>query len=247
MSGNCFFKSLKQAFRPLDFYVHFPDHTRCNAPSSSSSSSALCTTADPSSSSSSSLSSPTYPHGLPAKLFDPYFQSLPALASLLVQLVGFMVAMYGYSQVNDGVTEPEHKGLSMFFVSSHVLVNNVRTDDRELGEFMHAVQTKEYDLEGMLQKGYYDGGGSFDPVLVLLCEFTGLEIHVTMDAFTIPIRKKDDPAPRHQTFPEKVFVYSRLNTLKQSKVYLRFQKGHVQFVRRQDLPDRARKRKLVLH
>lgn len=197
---NCFFVSIKSAFRPDDFYAHFPKEDN---------------------------------QDLPPNLFVPYFQNLNHLVSFLFQLAQFLESMYGYTQE------------SRYYCSSHVLINNTKVDDRELGEFIHNLVAQEIKLEDMLKKGEYYGHGTFDPLLVLLCEFTGIEIHVKYPSHT-KIQQFKNKASTRITIPEHVFVYKRLNTLIQSQVHLQFVDGHASFIKRIQLANKnPRKRKLI--
>lgn len=209
---NCFFTTIQQAFRPKDFYAHFPKFEK---------------------------------EEIPLGVFDPYFQNLQNLASFLGQLVEFLISMYGYTKLNDGSEHKENKGKEMHYVSSHVLVNGSKVGDRELGEFLHMFHTKEIKLEEMLAKGHYDGHGAFDPILVLLCEFSGVGIHVKFPAHTQLIQFPNKPSTRIK-HPEHVFRYSRLNTLVQTKVHIQFVEGHASFQSRHEQPlKNPRKRKLI--
>jgi hypothetical protein len=211
---NCFFITIKGAFKPKDFYAHFPRYQNDE---------------------------------LPPNLFDPYFQNLHNLASFLHQLSGFLTSMYGYKKINDGKDNETEKGKSMYYVSSHVLINQDRVGDRELGEWIHKLSTKELDLEDMLKNGYYDGYGVFDPILVMLCEFTGIEIHAKMLASSQRLEFPKEPQKNKTVqIPEKTFVYRRLNTLVQTKIFIQIRPGHINFHKRQDMPNKnTRKRKLI--
>lgn len=164
---------------------------------------------------------------LPPGLFQPYWASLSSFVSLLYTLADFLQTMYGYTRMNDGIGDEKHKNQTMYLVSCHVLINSTKVDDRELGECLHALIQKEVTLEKMLQNGYYDGCPGFDPYLILLCEFTGIQIHVHLQGVTKP------------------FIYRRLNTPIRSIVHLKFTKGHVSFQKRENKAKlKPRKRKL---
>ena len=170
---------------------------------------------------------PTEP--LHPDVFNAYFHNLPHFVSLLFQLAEFIQSMCGYVKLNDGSEQAKNKGREMHHVASHVLVNNDRVNDRELGDCVNYLVTKEVKLEDMIKNGYYDGQGAFDLLLVLLCQFTGIEIHAHVCANV-----------------DKTFVYRRLNTLVQTKVFVKFTKGHASFVKRQDMPNKnPKKRKLT--
>lgn len=211
---NCFFVTIKGAFKPKDFYAHFPRYEK---------------------------------EELPPGLFDVYFQNLQNLAGFLHQLSGFLTSMYGYEKSNDGSAHEENKGKTMYYTSSHVLVNQDRIGDRELGEWVHTLDTKELDLEKMLKNGYYDGYGVFDPILAMLCEFTGIEIHAQMLASSQRLEFPKEPQKNKTVaYPEQTFVYRRLNTLVQTKVFIQIRPGHINFLKRQDMPNKnPKKRKLT--
>ncbi len=211
---NCFFVTIKGAFKPQDFYAHFPKYQG---------------------------------EELPLDLFVPYFQNLHNLASFLFQLTQIFTSMYGYEKINDGSAYEQNKGKIMYYLSSHVLVNGDRVEDRDLGEWVQRFVTKELNFETMLKNGYYDGCGTFDPILVMLCEFTGIEIHAQMLAYSQRLEFPREPHKNKTVqIPTKTFVYKRLNTLVQTKVFIQVNKKHIQCLKRQDMPNKnPKKRKLI--
>ena len=179
----------------------------------------------------------------PEGLFQPYFQSLESMVSLLYKLAVFLESMYGYVITNDGSQAEANKGKPIYHCMTHVLLNGHKVDDQAMGSFVHHLINKEVKLEDMLRKGYYDGQG-MDPLLVLLCEFTGVMIDVEVAAMTQRQQFPNQPS-KTITLPKRHFVYKRLNTTCCYKVHLRFTQGHASFVSRECIQN-TRKRKATL-
>ena len=207
---NCFFDTIRHAFRHEDFHLHFPNVNG----------------------------------KLPSSLFECYFKSLETLVSLLYKLADFQQCMYGYENINDGSVSDQNKGKPIYACMTHVLLDNHKIDDRLMGDFVHHIVSKEVRFEDMLKKGYYDGQGA-DPVLVLLCEFTGICIDVELPAMSQVQKFPNQPSKTIQ-LPKRHFVYTRLNTTCTTKVYMRFTNGHASFLKRETIPTKNRKRKLEL-
>lgn len=207
---NCFFDTIRHAFRHEDFHLHFPK----------------------------------VDGKLPPSLFECYFKSFETLVSLLYKLADFLQCMYGYQNINDGSVHDENKGKPLYACMTHVLLDNQKIDDRLMGDFVHHIVSKEVRFEDMLTKGYYDGQGA-DPVLVLLCEFTGICIDVELPAMSQVQKFPNQPSKTIQ-LPKRHFVYTRLNTTCTTKVYMRFTNGHASFLKRETIPTKNRKRKLEL-
>ena len=185
---------------------------------------------------------PRLDNELPSNLFEPYFRSLESLVSLLFKLADFLECMYGYTTKNDGSQNINNKNKTIYNCLTHVLLNNEKVSDRIMGDFVYHLISKEVKLEDMLKKGYYDGQGA-DPILVLLCEFTGISIDVEIPTMSQVQKFPNQPATTIQV-PKKHFLYQRLNTTCHTKVYLRFTKGHASFLKRETMNKTNRKRKI---
>lgn len=177
---------------------------------------------------------------LPPKLFNAYFLSIHTCIDLLLKLADFQYA-----------TRVPHKTYP-HWVPNHVTVQNKSSDTSDssdstlsepvsaydFGTYLHSLLTKNIQLDQMLQEGYYDGGGFIDHLLVLLCECTGIEIHVTIPARTQIHQFQNQPRTTI-TIPEQHFVYTRIPTTTYIRIYLEFQdknfvNGHARFVRREE-------------
>lgn len=195
---NCFFEALRAGLKSEDFYNHFP-----------------------------------IDHEFPKNIFEPYLKNVHAFGSFLHRLADILYSMYGYSKKIQNKDQPEKdqntdkSEKELHFVTTHVLVDGERVADRTMGDWIHAMQTKEMDLKKILAEGYYSCGHE-DGLLILICEFTGLTII--------------------NQLPEHTCTYSRLRTPINSTIYLRSTKsgadnGHASFERREDKPNKPFKRK----
>jgi hypothetical protein len=182
---------------------------------------------------------------VPVAVFDPYFANHASFVSLLSHLGDFAGIMYGYTiQVTDHVTDTvTDTVIDRSYVCSHVLVDGTRVADLDMGEYVHELRIHNADLADWLRKGYYDGGGATDYLLVLLCEFTGIEIRVQIPTFqyTEHFPKTPDRPKKVVVVPARTVVYTRLNTPVRTVVHLRCarassENGHASFLKRDNLP-----------
>lgn len=177
----------------------------------------------------------------PKCVFKPYFHNLESFVELLYHLADFQQHMYGYTKQS---TYKNNKA-TLHFAVNHVLVGNERVDDQDLGEFLHKVVSKDVKLKDWLAHGYYDGGSTVDHLLVLLCEFSGIEIHVHVASFTQTLHFPKENRKETKTIPARCIVYKRLNTQVRTQIHLNLTKGHAEFKERKDLPLKSKKRKRI--